>query len=272
MTEDKNNMRIGLADPVATAPGSAGHSSLDDRGYILAVLLIGMAISAVWLTASLPAWRQQAQREKELELRFRGEQYARAIALFYVKNSTFPTDIDTLVSQHYLRKKWKDPITGDDFTPLLAGQAAPGSGSSPQNSGRSTGPGSSSAPQIQTPGRTNTAGPAGSSGQTGMTGGIVGVVSKSKATSIIVYNGQQEYDLWQFNYQAACAKFGRGCQTLQQQQQGANNGRPGAPGQQGTGPAGGRPGGTGQPPGRGGGPTGGGPVGGGLPGRGRGGV
>ena len=30
-------------------------------------------------------------------------------------------------------------------------------------------------------------------------GGICGVQSKSKATSIKLYNGQQEYDLWQFD-------------------------------------------------------------------------
>src|SRR5947207_8257616 len=91
------------------------YRSSEYGGYILAVLLIGMAIAAVWLTASLPGWRQQAQRQKEADLIFRGEQYARAIALFYVKNNTFPPDIDTLVSQHFLRKKWKDPITNDDF-------------------------------------------------------------------------------------------------------------------------------------------------------------
>src|SRR3954465_14706536 len=119
MIDEKNSMRI---------------RSSDDGGYILAVLLVGMAISAVWLAASLPAWHQQAQREKEADLIFRGEQYARAIALFYVKNNTFPPDIDTLVSQPFLRKKWKDPITNDDFDLMLAGQPASGQ---QNNNGRS---------------------------------------------------------------------------------------------------------------------------------------
>ena len=47
----------------------------DEGGYILAVLLVAMAIAAIWMAASLPAWRQQAQRQRELELKFRGEQY-----------------------------------------------------------------------------------------------------------------------------------------------------------------------------------------------------
>ena len=37
---------------------------------------------AVALSVALPAWRTMTQREKEAELVFRGEQYARAIALF----------------------------------------------------------------------------------------------------------------------------------------------------------------------------------------------
>src|ERR1043165_1991042 len=54
---------------------------LDDHGYIMVVLLVGMAVSAIWMTALLPSWRQQTQREREADLIFRGEQYARAIAL-----------------------------------------------------------------------------------------------------------------------------------------------------------------------------------------------
>src|SRR6185295_11226161 len=149
MTEQKNNMR-----------GS------DDGGYILAVLLVAMAIAAVWMTASLPAWRQQAQRERELELRFRGEQYARAIALYFIKNGTLPTDIDTLVSQRFLRKKWKDPVTGDDFVPVLNGQAQ---GTSSTNR---SGPGSAVTPPASQPGRGGLP-----SGQQGL-GGVTGVMSK----------------------------------------------------------------------------------------------
>ena len=128
---------MGLTAPGPAATTSAEPHGLDDRGYILAVLLISIAISAVWLGASLPAWRQQAQRERELELIFRGQQYARAIALYYAKNKALPTDIDTLVTEHYLRKKWKDPITNDDFNFLYAGQPLPTAAS--QTSGSTAG-------------------------------------------------------------------------------------------------------------------------------------
>src|SRR6187402_1886025 len=95
-----------------------------ERGFLMVALLIGMAVAAVYLSAALPAWRQQAQREKEEELIFRGKQYARAIMLYQDKNRMAnPPDIDILVSQHFLRKKWKDPVTGEDFVPLGIGVA-----------------------------------------------------------------------------------------------------------------------------------------------------
>ena len=89
-----------------------------EGGYIMVILLIGMAVSAVWMGTMLPAWRTQAQREKEAELIFRLEQCGRAIALFQKKNGTLPLNFDILISQHYLRQKYKDPITGKDFMTL----------------------------------------------------------------------------------------------------------------------------------------------------------
>ena len=112
---------------------------LDDGGYIMVVLLIGIAVSAVWMGAMLPAWRQQAVRQKEAELIFRGEEYARAIALYWRKNNqTLPPSFDVLVSQRYLRKKYLDPITNREF--LAVGGIGPGS-TSPSAGGRALGPG-----------------------------------------------------------------------------------------------------------------------------------
>ena len=65
-----------------------------------------------------------ATREKEEELIFRGKQYARAIGLFQRKfANTAPPTIDVLVEQRFLRKKYKDPITNDDFQPIYANQS-----------------------------------------------------------------------------------------------------------------------------------------------------
>ena len=91
----------------------------------MAALLVGMSVMAVLMGALLPVWTHMATREKEEELIFRGNQYARAIGLFQRKfANTPPPTIDVLVEQRFLRKKYKDPITNDDFQPIYANQAA----------------------------------------------------------------------------------------------------------------------------------------------------
>jgi type II secretory pathway pseudopilin PulG len=95
-----------------------------DGGYAMAVLLVVMGVMAVMLTVVMPVWKQMGQREKEAELVFRGEQYARAIGLFQKKYANaFPPNLDVLVEQKFLRKKYKDPITNSDFVPLLQTRA-----------------------------------------------------------------------------------------------------------------------------------------------------
>ena len=102
-----------------------------ERGYAMAALLVTLAIMTILLSVAMPVWRHQAQREKEAELVFRGEQYARAIALFRFKNANLPNalppSIDFLVENRFLRKKYKDPMTKDgEFMPLQFGSQQPG--------------------------------------------------------------------------------------------------------------------------------------------------
>src|SRR5436190_10959605 len=88
----------------------------EERGYAMVALLVLMAVMAVAMTVALPAWSTMARREREAELVFRGEQYARAIALFQRKYAgAFPPTVDVLITEHVLRKKYKDPITNEDF-------------------------------------------------------------------------------------------------------------------------------------------------------------
>ena len=100
------------------------------NGYAMAALLVAMAVMAVLMSVAMPVWRHEAQREKEEELVFRGQQYVRAIRLFQARTQTFPTSVDMLVQGRYLRKKYKDPITNEDFLPIPAGGAIPGPGRS----------------------------------------------------------------------------------------------------------------------------------------------
>ena len=235
---------------------------LDDGGFIMVALLVGMAVAAVWMGAALPAWRQQALREKETELIFRGEQYARAIVLYQKKNDgQYPPSIDTLISNRYLRKKWKDPVSGKDFLPIGIGLGTGQAGSPSPGGARGAAP-------IAPPGRS--AGP-GQQGGAGQTPGIIGVRSPSQATSIKIYRQQQQHSLWPFDAAQLYAKMG----YSMNRGGGPGRGGPGRGGDQGR-PGAGGPGrgreGAPAGPGRGGrgpgGPGGGAPVGPGRGGRG----
>ena len=90
------------------------------HGYAMVTLLITLSIMGILLTVVMPVWKQMARREQETELVFRGQQYMHAIGLFQRRfgPGVYPPSVDALVDQHFLRKKFKDPITGDDFVPL----------------------------------------------------------------------------------------------------------------------------------------------------------
>jgi type II secretory pathway pseudopilin PulG len=193
-----------------------------NRGYAMAALLVAMSVMAVLMSALLPVWTHMATREKEEELIFRGRQYARAIGLFQRKfANTAPPSIDVLVDQRFLRKKYKDPITNDDFQPLYANQQAMTPGAGAQVAQR---PGQS-ATQIN---------PVQSNPQAGgitPQGGIIGVTSKSKDASIKLYNGRSRYNEWSFIYLQTAQRPGQtGLQMMPGQQQ--QGGRQGQGGQQ----------------------------------------
>jgi type II secretory pathway pseudopilin PulG len=166
-----------------------------ESGYAMAALLVAMAFMALFMSIAMPVWKQAAQREKEEELVWRGRQYDRAIQLFRRKTSApGAPNLDMLVNQRYLRRKYKDPITDKEFAlkPVaLAGVNMPPG--VPQPPGMSQQPGSSQSP-----------GPSQSPGSQQVPGGngqlIGGVRSTSKAKSIRVLNGRDHYDQWEFVY------------------------------------------------------------------------
>jgi type II secretory pathway pseudopilin PulG len=167
------------------------------RGYAMAALLVAMSVMAVLMGALLPVWTHMATREKEAELVFRGNQYARAIGLFQRKfANTPPPSIDVLVEQRFLRKKYKDPITNDDFQPIYANQALQQGVSAPTGAQR---PGQQATANLGTPARQPLQAGFGSTG-VGAQGGIIGVTSKSKDTSIKILNGRNKYNEWAFVY------------------------------------------------------------------------
>jgi type II secretory pathway pseudopilin PulG len=88
------------------------------RGYILITLMLAVALAAIALLAVLPRIEQQIQRDREEEMRHRGTAYMRAIQHFYKKFGRYPTRVEELENTNqirFLRKRYKDPITGKDF-------------------------------------------------------------------------------------------------------------------------------------------------------------
>jgi type II secretory pathway pseudopilin PulG len=143
------------------------------RGYAMVALLVAMSIMAVMLGLALPVWQTAIRREREAELVFRGEQYVQAIRLFQRRYAgTFPPNVDVLVQQRFLRRRYQDPITGRDFQPVYAG------------TGRTTGDVGAGA----------TLPPTTFSGR----GGLIGVVSMSNEASLRLYNGRGRYNEWSF--------------------------------------------------------------------------
>jgi type II secretory pathway pseudopilin PulG len=136
----------------------------------MAALLASMSVMCVMLSVALPVWRTVMQREREAELIFRGQQYARAIALFQRHYAgTFPSSVEALVEGRFLRRRYLDPMTNREFRLLYADVPY--------------------AAVAVRPAPTTIADPR---------RGIVGVVSGSSATSLRSYGGRWRYDEWMF--------------------------------------------------------------------------
>lgn len=89
-----------------------------EQGYILLTLILFVAVLAIAAAAIAPAIVFQAKRDREEELIHRGVQYSRAVRAYYKKFGRYPTKVEELESTNnlrFLRKRFKDPVTGQDF-------------------------------------------------------------------------------------------------------------------------------------------------------------
>src|SRR5437773_5471581 len=76
--------------------------SKSERGYALVALLAVMSLIALFALEAAPTVRQQAQREREKEAIFRGQQVADAIRSYYGAHqaqgvNSLPTSMDQLL-------------------------------------------------------------------------------------------------------------------------------------------------------------------------------
>jgi len=97
-----------------------------EGGFAVLMVFVLAAVVGIMLYMEMPRVAFESQRTKEQLLIDRGEQYKRAIQLFYRKNKRFPTTMDELEKFQeirFLRQRYKDPMTGkkDDWRIIHVG-------------------------------------------------------------------------------------------------------------------------------------------------------
>jgi len=200
-----------------------------ERGYILLTLLLVSALMVIAAAIVVPAITFDIKREREAELIHRGVQYSRAIRAFTKATARYPLRLEELQNtdgRRFIRKLYKDPITGGDFRLIHPGDVhpatvalSPSASADPESAGSGTG---AQDPSTQDPPEAASASPASNSDGTAAagvsgpqnqgqnqpaattavpTGGVImGVASRSKARTIREFNGKNHYNDWLFFY------------------------------------------------------------------------
>ncbi len=188
-----------------------------EAGYNLVVLMIAITVMTAMLAAVLPMVSQEIRRDKEEELVFRALQYVEAIRIFQIRYQRLPNKLSELVEvkPRCIRQLWKDPMTKDgkwglifqnnDLQPITPPPGSPPPGLPPPGK---TPPGKTPPGKTPPPGKEDPQTSDNDPGQGGFdvtkpgevvaTGPIIGVFSKSKQKSILIFNGHDHYDEWRF--------------------------------------------------------------------------
>ena len=96
-----------------------------ERGYVLLTLLLIIALGIIFAATMVTSISFDIKRDREEEMIHRGVQYSRAIRAYYKKFGRYPVKIEDLESANnmrFLRKRYKDPLTGKDFKLLHFGE------------------------------------------------------------------------------------------------------------------------------------------------------
>ncbi len=90
---------MGIPTGPRYARRGAGRLRWVTAGIALLSLMLGLAILEVMAGLALPNWQMWAQRERELELLWRGCQYVRAIREFHRWCGRYPRGVDELLDK-----------------------------------------------------------------------------------------------------------------------------------------------------------------------------
>ncbi|HXM46809.1 MAG TPA: hypothetical protein VN956_02995 [Pyrinomonadaceae bacterium] len=197
-----------------------------EGGYALVALLVVMSLLALFAMSAALNVKQQAQREREKEAIFRGEQVADAIRSFYRSRgaqgvNSLPTNMDQLLEgiqipgrtkklQILRTAAAKDPLsssgewkliapTSQDFAGLVRNLTVY-SGGAPPTPRNDFGALAALIPQMTNvldTKSTDTA-PGGEDNSESASGPFLGVTSRSQHNSVITYYGIARHDEWIF--------------------------------------------------------------------------
>ena len=90
-----------------------------EAGYALLLAIFLVASMLLFAAVAAPNVITQGRRLREQEAIWRGNQYVRAIRLYYQKNGKYPSSIEDLTKPnatgvHFLRKSYKEPLNTTD--------------------------------------------------------------------------------------------------------------------------------------------------------------
>ena len=98
-----------------------------EQGFLLLGLVVAIFIILLVLAVAAPTVVHELRREQEVETVHRGNQYVRAIQLYYRKFGHYPGSMEQLEKTNnirFLRKQYVDPVTGKvDWRIIKVGEA-----------------------------------------------------------------------------------------------------------------------------------------------------
>jgi len=195
-----------------------------EHGYALVSLLVVMSLLALFAMAAASNVRQQAQREREKEAIFRGEQVADAIRAYYRYRgaqgvNALPTNMEQLLEgiprgtkklQILRVEAAKDPLsksgewkligpTSQEFASLVRSLTVYSGGAppTPRNDFRQLATLIPQMTNVLDTGSTDTA-PGGDDNSASSSGPFLGVASRSQRNSVMTYYGIERHDEWIF--------------------------------------------------------------------------
>ena len=88
-------------------------------GYAILLVLFFVTLMLLATISIAPNILTEGRREKEKEMIWRGNQYARGVKMYYRKTGKFPTSMDDLIkpklgSLRFMRQAYKDPMNAKD--------------------------------------------------------------------------------------------------------------------------------------------------------------